>query len=768
MFFKLRNLSSPEVSELDKPWEVDTSRYPLHLDKSDYRAHYTKKSADHCLISGVEGLSKYLRVKSGKREGSGNPPKKIHAYIADYDGVFVPELIEKAKIEPPSPYLPAWVCETHSHRVRYVWLFENPITVSETAYADAFLKMLKDKVKASKWAADLDPVGESCTQYYDIGRGWQKFSDYVIPTELLQQWDFDLTKSWVKSHEPNATEIPFDKIRDEILARFPGRHTGPVQEGARCLRFWDSTSDNPTGCTIHSWGVRVFVGKDKPRMYWKDIFGNEFVEEFKSLKTMPIVNSLFFFTEKHEFYRFNKADGTYYSMARKDVENALVSEGGLCKKPPSAKELSEVDTAIHYIVHNRYVGHVLPILYNPHGVIRKGCTSERILNTCMVRTVMPGEVFTDPLGASSWDCMELMTKCPFIYPYITALFCDTVKEYDDWRASGKTYTSKNLQLNLFLSWLSYFYVNSLNMAPAQGQALCLAGHPGTGKTCLANAILGPLMGGVNDAKSFFVDGRQFTNDVSGIPVLTLNDVEVSQDYKLRVAYSNRVKAVVANGALRYEKKFGDIMGALEYNGRIIITNNLSAQAITAIPTVTEDTADKFIFLKTGPKKSEVLKEDKSANALQIAMELPAFARFLTHFKIPEDCKDPNNRFGVRGWQHPELLRLTASNISSNTVLEALALIFSSDYRKAASKAGIAHWTGTALQLFQKIQAISAATAREIGNAYMLTRALEALMQAGYDIKRSSGTKQTRFRIGLDIVTEEGENDGFEDTGFITG
>lgn len=49
------------------------------------------------------------------------------------------------------------------------------------------------------------------------------------------------------------------------------------EPGARCCRFWDSSSDNETGCFITEVGVVVLTPHDKPFMSWRDIFGREFV-----------------------------------------------------------------------------------------------------------------------------------------------------------------------------------------------------------------------------------------------------------------------------------------------------------------------------------------------------------------------------------------------------------------------------------------------------------------------------------------------------------
>jgi hypothetical protein len=471
-------------------------------------------------------------------------------------------------------------------------------------------------------------------------------------------------------------------------------------------------------------------------MYWKDIFGKAFVDEYKSVKTSPVVNSFFFFTKKQEFWRFSVSQNKYFPLNLTHTQKTLVGESGLSIKAPGPTELSEVDQAIQYIVNNRHVDSVVPLLYNPHGILRRNCAQGLILNTSMTRVIEPGEPFTDPDSATSWDCTELLMKCPVIYPYIVALMCETADEYVEWRKSKLPYSKRNLQLNLLLSWLKYFYVNSLALTPKQGHALCLVGVPGTGKSCFVTGLLSPLMGGHTDAKNFFISNEKFSSSVSSSPVLEISDADCSHDYKVRMAYSNRVKGVVANGCLRHEAKFGDAMEALPWLGRIVITANNNAHAITAIPPVDTDTMDKFIFLKTGPVFTDALVDGRvSENNAAIRSDLPAFARFLTYYKVPEELAS-KPRFGFAAWQHPDILRATASNVSANVVLEALSLIFTDDYIKAAETNGSFSWTGSSSELLQKIQAVSPSIAREIGDSRMLTRNLEMLERAGFKLKSS--------------------------------
>jgi hypothetical protein len=178
------------------------------------------------------------------------------------------------------------------------------------------------------------------------------------------------------------------------------------------------------------------------------------------------------------------------------------------------------------------------------------------------------------------------------------------------------------------------------------------------------------------------------------------------------------------------------MEALPWLGRIVITANNNANAITAVPPVDTDTTDKFIFLKTGPVFTDAMKDgDPAANNALIRSDLPAFARFLTYYEIPAEYKE-RIRFGFTGWQHPEILRATASNVSANVVLEALSLVFSDDYVAAAEKAGLTEWTGSSSELLQKIQSVSPALAREIGDGRMLSRNLEMLERASFKLKSS--------------------------------
>lgn len=729
MFFKLRNLGVHEVTQLAEPWNVDVSAYPFSMTKDQYRAHYSKATTEHCLVSMIEGANPRLKVNSGRGKYD-NQAAQMHGFIADYDGVYTPEIIQALHEHPPCPILPAWWVLTHSHKFRLIWVFEKPLRLINAEHAKRMLKEVAEVLKAGKWGADFDKSAcENPTQYYDLGRKWEVFSqDSVIPFEMVQTWDYQVFSEMKPKRGTSSLNIPFDEIRNEIGNRWPGRVGPSFGEGAHCLRFWDPASDNATGCRVYKDGVRVYVPHDKPFMTWTDIFGKDFTDNYNAATVSPIVNSFWYHSGQGAYWRWNDACKIYQRQTDTLTRKTLAIEAGLKSRTDKDTDVSEVDTAMHYIAKTRDITRVVPLLFAPHGPTRL-TSGEVVLNTSTIRVVAPAEDYIDPL-ARDWDHPENLARFPFIYKLITCMFMQNNGEYNAWKVKKIPYDHrKNQQLKCFLSWLSYFYKQSYLMKPRTGQVMILAGPTRRGKSYLARNIIGELLGGASDADKYFIDGEKFTGDIVRYPIMLLDDAICSMDKGKRSGFTTRLKTLVATGCVRYEEKFHDAVASLPWRGRVLITCNTDPQSLSVLPDLEVSNKDKVTMLKLGTAQFDFLEPEQ--NNLRVANELPYLARFLLNYRIPEELVD--GRFGARAYHHHEMVRAAAGNSSANILLEALAVVFAPEYVKNALKNGQKYWEGTASELFELISGQCPIMARDIGSVQKLSFQLAGLQRSGYNV-----------------------------------
>lgn len=753
MFYFIKNLRSADVSEIEKPWEWDSSGVDFDLPKDDYRAKYhSNASADHCLVSLVEGVVPSVRVSTSK--DLGNAPYRIHGFFADYDGIFDEgSMIPKLRNDPPSPYRPAWWVLTPSRKLRLVWIFSRAVTVTSAEHANALLAEVALRVKASKWGSDYDrKASETCTTYFDIGRKWGVFSNDRLSEDVIHLWDFGVFSKLCQTHATSVSSIPLEAVQKEVDARWPGRFRGTMREGERCCRFWDPDSDNPNGCVVMKDGVRVFVPHDKPFMSWRDILGSAFVDTYASEKISPVVQLAWWETNKKQFWRWSPTARAYVPRNETTLRRDLTIEGGLRSTKKRGEETSEVDRALHDITTRREIAWAAPMLFFPHGPIRLDNGEHTpVLNTSLVRVTAPSEPWTDEWR---WDSQDVRGRFPFIHGLVSTLFASSSQAAATRIRTGfKTIESPDdsIQLRIFLSWLSHFYRTSALLSPSQGQCLVLAGPPGIGKSFLVRQVIGPLMGGYNDADDYFIGNSKFTGDIVRYPVLGIDDKICDLDRNARAGFVTRLKSVIATGVMRYEEKFQSSVQALPWLGRVIIMCNIDSRSLSVLPDLEQSNADKITMLRIGSAHYEFFGSAPENRAV-VARELPYFARYLMEARVDEPLRDV--RFGVRAYQHPEMVQAASENGYTRVVVEALNSVIDSlraGDGSVESRSEPEELRGSARSLFDTICSVSPSAAREIGGARFLSQQLDQLARGGYRIVkvRSRGTFEWHIPYDFD-------------------
>lgn len=693
-FFMIENTASKDVHVLEKPWEFDTTGFPFDLTPARYKAWWKKPDTKGCLLS--LAATDYETGAYGTRlDKKRNPPRVLYGLMADYDGTVIGEdgIKRRVRCLPGGcEYPPQWAALSQSGKLHLFWLFERPVRLINTSHADTFVHNAMNYVKAMSYGvttSDYDRNASECiTQYIDIGKMWVPYRpDDRIPMDVLVKWSTEAAEQTVASRlrDSNKTvELPFEDVNRLIEEKFPGVSVPTISLGTRTRRFWDDDADNPTAAVAVPDGFVVFTPHDGGFKSWVDLFGQRAVDACVGGSRSRVLDDFFVVPRKSsaQYYRKSQDDSgnDVFLPVDKEMLKLYLKTAGFKGKARKGEETSELDRAILTIHERNTVLAAAPFLYFKPGIVRDKTLNHSgpVLNTSSLRVVDPDN--TDGLfsGGCFLENPQAYKAFPFMYELLVSMFCESRDDYFKWKESKETYNgSRNIQLNVFLSWLSHFYVNAYRRTPSHGQALYLVGPSGCGKTFLASHIIPALMGGKAAAgDQYFLYGANFTREISESPVIVLDDVIPASEYASRTSATQKVKNFVASGTLKYEPKGVDSV-TVPFRGRLICTSNNTERDLTVLPTIDATTSDKFTILNVGrgnflTSELTFLSElGMEATMAKVLGELPAFARFLLGWETPESLYDA--RWGVIGYQNDDIVRSsTATSPTVTTFLEVLS------------------------------------------------------------------------------------------------
>lgn len=770
MFFSQSNLVDDHVVPLPEPWNVTLPDEVLDLPTPEYKARWRNPDVKHYLLSLAEGRNEAFAVTNE------NPARLVYGFFADYDGTFTPDLVESIKRK-RSKYPPAWWCLSHSKQLHLVWLFERPVPVTGNLHACDLLHVVAVKVKAAQWGVGYDPDSEKVTQVMDIGREWHELdADARIPMADLMMWDVALFEKSIKQYVGDAVKIPFDVLVPALKEKYPDL-PARFDVGTRCRRFWDASADNETACVVRPEGLVVYTPHDNGFKSWAQLLGQDFCEQYTAKSMAPFYEDTFYVADRDGYVRFLRDETPQRFIARNEkvLRRDIIASAGVTDKRGKNGELSELEKVLHVINERNGVDGAVPVIYRPAGRLSLPDGST-ILNTSLVTVLRPSERFAPPPGevlhdadvperfkldptVCAWDNPFVVSKFPHIHQFITTLFLPTELSRKSWEEADyrpfgddarlpyakATYE----QLTLFLSWLAYWYRNAARMtqSPHPGHALFLAGDAGVGKSFLARVILSGLMGGCVDAPDFYLEGARFNSQLLSSPLHIIDDRLGSVDYRTRMQFSERVKIVVANAGLRYERKFGDALGFVPWAGRLIVLLNRDPQSLSVLPDLEVSTADKFMMLRCGTARFPFGLPEQ--NLEWVRAELPYFARFLLGYHIPDHLADI--RFGVKAWQHPEMRQASTENGLTIEVVEALVEHLAFLAQSAADDEEV-ELKGTVAEMYSAIVSHNDTFRMNVRSPKALRQQLQILVNSGnYNISEDRDTTPSIWRIPLGFV-----------------
>lgn len=245
----------------------------------------------------------------------------------------------------------------------------------------------------------------------------------------------------------------------------------------------------------------------------------------------------------------------------------------------------------------------------------------------------------------------------------------------------------------FLGWLKMGYESLVRGDFMPGQLLVLCGPSGCGKTFLQWCIT-ELFGGRSARPYRYMTGKtQFNADLAQAEHLTMGDVAADYQITARKQFAAQIKEFCVEPEMAIHAKGKDATLALPTFRRVSLSVNDEPEHMMIVPPLDADMSGKIMLLRCSPA---VLDKDRNVNQERFGAELPALARFLMEFKVPQKLRD--DRFGIRAFHEPSLLDMVADLTPEN---QLLAVIDDGFWRLLAGLKGdadVESWNGSAEEL----------------------------------------------------------------------
>jgi uncharacterized protein DUF5906 len=226
-----------------------------------------------------------------------------------------------------------------------------------------------------------------------------------------------------------------------------------------------------------------------------------------------------------------------------------------------------------------------------------------------------------------------------------------------------------------------------------------------GKSLLQNLITEILGGRSAKPHRYMMGQTDFNGDLVRAEHLMIEDEPASTDLRSRRDFGSRIKEITANVMQSCHPKHRDAI-TLDPFWRLTISVNDEPENLMVLPPLDDSLEDKLIILKTYqqamPMPSET-DEERRAFMEALRSELPAFVAFLFAWSIPKDftCQ----RFGIKAYQHPEILQALGALTPEAQLLNLIDLELFNSVAPSA-------WEGTAAELQRELTRDGSTVKRE--------------------------------------------------------
>jgi hypothetical protein len=623
--FTIPNLSASQVSK-QKPWEIDFD-LPEFRDSNEYKQWAARPSTRYLAYSTCEGVDPNQRVSSN------NPVRYLHGVSADWDARFTDEQFEEIVRRLIDHEYPVnYISRSYSGGIHAVWFFESPIFMHGAQSNTRFLKRLAKEMKLEgrdAIARGFD-LGNFEKQHYLLhGNDWRPVSPKArISTDMLHYWQFETSKS--ADFRGLGPEIPLTTVFEEVQKVWPDHQwPGEFVEGSRGPTFWDPGGQHKTtnSAIVRDTGMQVF-NMPKGFYTWAEVLSPAFVRQFEVGRIGQAIDGYWF--DGKSFY-VQDGSGGFFVNTKDECLLDLQCRHDLSARPGRNENVSEAKRAMFQIITAKRVEAGLPFCFVKSPIVNH--ENRKYFNTARVSPVTPSDFEVTP-----------EKDFPEIWKWMNYMLGEEQMKHE-------------------LDWLAYAYKNAYDGKPKRGHAHFLVGPPNCGKTLYNTQVLGQLFGGGIKASDYLTGKSEWTEHLFEYGAWLVDDEAPSASNAMHTAFTARLKEHIANDTFLINGKFKK-SGRVFWRGRISCTLNDDPVSMRLLPDLDMSIKDKLMVFncKDGYTFFPGIKD-------VIAKELPAFARYLLDYEIPQERFDV--RFGVKAYIHKGIEERAQADSRYSHIIEIL-------------------------------------------------------------------------------------------------
>ena len=245
-------------------------------------------------------------------------------------------------------------------------------------------------------------------------------------------------------------------------------------------------------------------------------------------------------------------------------------------------------------------------------------------------------------------------------------------------------------------WLKFGLATFRSGTWRGSQMMALAGDAGSGKSLTQNLITELFGGRCAKPYQFMRGGTEFNSQLFAGEHLMLEDESESVDMRSRRHFAAMMKTLLCGRDQSCHGKNREAV-MLRPLWRMSVSLNFDPERLLVLPPLDDDVRDKIIALKVVSHEMPMRTETETEKELfwrTLVNELPAFAAFLETWNVPDDLRD--DRYGVRAFQHPEIVERLNATSSEIRLLELIDLtIFKNQFERRP-------WAGLSAELERRL------------------------------------------------------------------